>query len=163
MSWGWLRACIRRPTLTSFCFQAEDGIRGYKVTGVQTCALPISKSRKESERVAESPGQRIVQFGNQLVDLPIGIQLRAFSQDYKISTGGFFFRRQLSCDALARLLFRHSIAREQTPKLQVRRAHRHDNEIKIFFPAGFIQKRNRCDAERATECVEPLVNGLVNH
>src|SRR5688500_20318705 len=23
-------------------FQAEDGIRGYKVTGVQTCALPIS-------------------------------------------------------------------------------------------------------------------------
>src|SRR5256885_10573387 len=22
-------------------FQAEDGIRGYKVTGVQTCALPI--------------------------------------------------------------------------------------------------------------------------
>src|SRR5205807_6612444 len=25
-----------------FFFQAEDGIRGYKVTGVQTCALPIS-------------------------------------------------------------------------------------------------------------------------
>src|SRR5205807_4433424 len=24
-----------------FFFQAEDGIRGYKVTGVQTCALPI--------------------------------------------------------------------------------------------------------------------------
>src|SRR5688500_20003548 len=28
-----------------FCFfQAEDGIRDYKVTGVQTCALPISIS-----------------------------------------------------------------------------------------------------------------------
>src|SRR5256885_10831390 len=27
--------------LTLFCFQAEDGIRDYKVTGVQTCALPI--------------------------------------------------------------------------------------------------------------------------
>src|SRR5256885_12020475 len=27
-----------------FFFQAEDGIRDYKVTGVQTCALPISKS-----------------------------------------------------------------------------------------------------------------------
>src|SRR5256885_11120824 len=26
----------------SFFFQAEDGIRDYKVTGVQTCALPIS-------------------------------------------------------------------------------------------------------------------------
>src|SRR5256885_4349593 len=25
-----------------FFFQAEDGIRDYKVTGVQTCALPIS-------------------------------------------------------------------------------------------------------------------------
>src|SRR5256885_5996548 len=28
-----------------FFFQAEDGIRDYKVTGVQTCALPISASR----------------------------------------------------------------------------------------------------------------------
>src|SRR5205807_7191092 len=27
----------------SFFFQAEDGIRDYKVTGVQTCALPISR------------------------------------------------------------------------------------------------------------------------
>src|SRR2546426_5525535 len=30
----------------SFFFQAEDGIRDYKVTGVQTCALPISCQRK---------------------------------------------------------------------------------------------------------------------
>src|SRR5256885_6807466 len=29
----------------SFFFQAEDGIRDYKVTGVQTCALPISRTR----------------------------------------------------------------------------------------------------------------------
>src|SRR5256885_9262475 len=28
-------------TLDFFFFQAEDGIRDYKVTGVQTCALPI--------------------------------------------------------------------------------------------------------------------------
>src|SRR5256885_2287264 len=28
-----------------FFFQAEDGIRDYKVTGVQTCALPICRSR----------------------------------------------------------------------------------------------------------------------
>src|SRR5205807_3840479 len=27
-----------------FFFQAEDGIRDYKVTGVQTCALPISSA-----------------------------------------------------------------------------------------------------------------------
>src|SRR5258706_16391729 len=28
----------------SFFFQAEDGIRDWSVTGVQTCALPISRS-----------------------------------------------------------------------------------------------------------------------
>src|SRR5215467_15181908 len=28
-----------------FFFQAEDGIRDYKVTGVQTCALPILRRR----------------------------------------------------------------------------------------------------------------------
>src|SRR5205807_5386662 len=28
-----------------FFFQAEDGIRDYKVTGVQTCALPIYPGR----------------------------------------------------------------------------------------------------------------------
>src|SRR5215467_7916232 len=28
-------------TAACFFFQAEDGIRDYKVTGVQTCALPI--------------------------------------------------------------------------------------------------------------------------
>src|SRR5256885_9002795 len=34
-----------------FCFQAEDGIRDYKVTGVQTCALPISAVYKTAESV----------------------------------------------------------------------------------------------------------------
>src|SRR5688500_19136298 len=29
-------------------FQAEDGIRDYKVTGVQTCALPISNVQVKS-------------------------------------------------------------------------------------------------------------------
>src|SRR5690606_802724 len=28
--------------ITIFFFQAEDGIRGFHVTGVQTCALPIT-------------------------------------------------------------------------------------------------------------------------
>src|ERR1022692_1859014 len=32
----WVFVCV------CFFFQAEDGIRDYKVTGVQTCALPIS-------------------------------------------------------------------------------------------------------------------------
>src|SRR5256885_6292656 len=35
-----------------FFFQAEDGIRDYKVTGVQTCALPIYP---EVQRLAFEP------------------------------------------------------------------------------------------------------------
>src|SRR6266446_7609097 len=32
---------MKRLPSSFFFFQAEDGIRDYKVTGVQTCALPI--------------------------------------------------------------------------------------------------------------------------
>src|SRR6266566_475268 len=35
-----------------FFFQAEDGIRDYKVTGVQTCALPIWPSSNSSPKMA---------------------------------------------------------------------------------------------------------------
>src|SRR5437588_7388763 len=35
-----------------FFFQAEDGIRDHCVTGVQTCALPISRLVKQGFRVA---------------------------------------------------------------------------------------------------------------
>src|SRR5690606_40368982 len=34
--------------LCFFFFQAEDGIRDFHVTGVQTCALPISREAAES-------------------------------------------------------------------------------------------------------------------
>src|SRR5256885_7349196 len=34
-------AVLYRLVCLFFFFQAEDGIRDYKVTGVQTCALPI--------------------------------------------------------------------------------------------------------------------------
>src|SRR5205807_7860356 len=33
--------------------QAEDGIRDYKVTGVQTCALPISREMLPTEKTEE--------------------------------------------------------------------------------------------------------------
>src|SRR5207237_1863000 len=33
-------------TLLFFFFQAEDGIRDSSVTGVQTCALPISRQKR---------------------------------------------------------------------------------------------------------------------
>src|SRR5256885_736269 len=38
-----------------FFFQAEDGIRDYKVTGVQTCALPIFLEMRFTERGAWRP------------------------------------------------------------------------------------------------------------
>src|SRR2546430_3043226 len=40
-----------------FFFQAEDGIRDLTVTGVQTCALPISSPRRAA---APSPAAKIV-------------------------------------------------------------------------------------------------------
>src|SRR5262249_59348058 len=40
-----------------FFFQAEDGIRDWSVTGVQTCALPISLP-PEADRAVRFGGQR---------------------------------------------------------------------------------------------------------
>src|SRR5215467_15136704 len=34
-----------------FFFQAEDGIRDYKVTGVQTCAIPISENSAKAAAI----------------------------------------------------------------------------------------------------------------
>src|ERR671919_1267275 len=50
---------IHTPISLRF-FQAEDGIRDYKVTGVQTCALPIS-GRCDSLRPQHLDVQRIAQ------------------------------------------------------------------------------------------------------
>src|SRR2546426_6864718 len=48
----------RKPAGSSilFFFQAEDGIRDYKVTGVQTCALPISYGQ-DHPRARDRPAQ----------------------------------------------------------------------------------------------------------
>src|SRR6266850_4478988 len=40
-----------------FFFQAEDGIRDYKVTGVQTCALPILTRKAEAGQIANPGGE----------------------------------------------------------------------------------------------------------
>src|SRR5256885_5341981 len=47
----------RRDSSLFFFFQAEDGIRDYKVTGVQTCALPIS-TRRTARSVASASSPR---------------------------------------------------------------------------------------------------------
>src|SRR5256885_6825852 len=51
---------IRRARCVAyfFFFQAEDGIRDYKVTGVQTCALPISAGPRPVRAGALSAGKR---------------------------------------------------------------------------------------------------------
>src|SRR2546426_5319626 len=42
-----------------FFFQAEDGIRDYKVTGVQTCALPIYVEVEEQRRRPAGPDRQV--------------------------------------------------------------------------------------------------------
>src|SRR2546422_3076607 len=47
-----------------FFFQAEDGIRDVAVTGVQTCALPISIDEEERRRyVADATTMILVSIG----------------------------------------------------------------------------------------------------
>src|SRR5256886_9711752 len=55
---GNVNACPYSAYVVCFFFQAEDGIRDLTVTGVQTCALPISFLRWEVERV-EAAGGRV--------------------------------------------------------------------------------------------------------
>src|SRR2546426_6382463 len=63
-----------------FFFQAEDGIRDYKVTGVQTCALPISMLGRDivgrrwadpwdSPTLPEKRGVQITELGKAAFEL----------------------------------------------------------------------------------------------
>src|SRR5690606_39825218 len=45
-----------------FYFQAEDGIRDFHVTGVQTCALPISEKSSVTEKIAELSKNKNITF-----------------------------------------------------------------------------------------------------
>src|SRR2546426_11174437 len=55
-----------------FFFQAEDGIRDYKVTGVQTCALPISPELAVSHPLTGRVARRVLRS----LDLPIQLRRR---------------------------------------------------------------------------------------
>src|SRR5260221_10875903 len=59
-----------------FFFQAEDGIRDHCVTGVQTCALPISRSGWEWPRNA-----RILPDLNEAARMPRERALHRLGQD----------------------------------------------------------------------------------
>src|SRR5262249_58400433 len=47
-----------------FFFQAEDGIRDWSVTGVQTCALPIFNPGRELARVAREKAWPVLRFNS---------------------------------------------------------------------------------------------------
>src|SRR2546421_2431890 len=53
----WSSTCCE-PKSGIFFFQAEDGIRDLIVTGVQTCALPISPARGNPRPGGPSAGRR---------------------------------------------------------------------------------------------------------
>src|SRR3712207_9310773 len=61
-----------------FFFQAEDGIRDIGVTGVQTCALPISPSRSPSGAVP-SRSTSSAPTGRLTPTCPAGSAVRRFS------------------------------------------------------------------------------------
>src|SRR3989339_543762 len=55
--------------MSLFFFQAEDGIRDWSVTGVQTCALPISSRRRHTRLGSEEHTSELPSTTN-LVRLP---------------------------------------------------------------------------------------------
>src|SRR5690606_40338596 len=55
--------------LCVFCFQAEDGIRDFHVTGVQTCALPISMMRFRSISGSQAAFDHASQGGSCIIQL----------------------------------------------------------------------------------------------
>src|SRR5436305_4508417 len=65
-----------------FFFQAEDGIRDADVTGVQTCALPISYVRRDGEEARLVPGMAT----DLLADVPDGVE-RAFAASRNPNAG----------------------------------------------------------------------------
>src|SRR2546426_8677085 len=72
---------------SSFFFQAEDGIRDYKVTGVQTCALPIFLA----ELKPASPSRGILRESFDPVALAQALE-SAGASALSVLTEGEFFR-----------------------------------------------------------------------
>src|SRR5690606_39954654 len=94
-------------SLCCFFFQAEDGIRAFHVTGVQTCALPISwleslcreahlEGRKCSGctcRPARRRAGRVAAFHARAVGLPrrppiMGVLFPGRSEERRVGKGG---------------------------------------------------------------------------
>src|SRR2546426_11654993 len=70
-----------------FFFQAEDGIRDYKVTGVQTCALPICFLRRVLHLLQEPPADQDL-LSLHLEQSPPGEIGRASCRGKSVDLGG---------------------------------------------------------------------------
>src|SRR2546426_470387 len=81
-----------------FFFQAEDGIRDYKVTGVQTCALPIYGYAAFCLTVDTAS------YSRRERDLA-----RRFVKPWRTRAGGFEFQAGLSWDHVKRFKDTHAI------------------------------------------------------
>src|SRR5699024_11790165 len=67
-------------------FQAEDGIRDRNVTGVQTCALPISEAAVDLTRLAGLPAVgMIVELVHDDGDMMRGPALREFADEHGLA------------------------------------------------------------------------------
>src|SRR5258708_14767604 len=95
MSWPLHRLTTTRmdfgptPTSTWLFFQAEDGIRDDLVTGVQTCALPISSRRRHTSEI-QSPDHLVcrllLEIGRTTVSTPVTKSSRSSSSAFKNNT-----------------------------------------------------------------------------
>src|SRR5690606_41086048 len=56
---------------------AEDGIRGFHVTGVQTCALPISETDLIGLVVERATGRRLAHYLSDVIWKPYGMAAEA--------------------------------------------------------------------------------------
>src|SRR2546426_8503849 len=86
-----------------FFFQAEDGIRDYKVTGVQTCALPISRradprqwERRRRYLMAVAVANRQRRVAVRPARLARGIGRASCRGRGEISVGAGLFKKKIS-------------------------------------------------------------------
>src|SRR5690606_40697867 len=81
-----------------FFFQAEDGIRDFHVTGVQTCALPISETM-------ESPSLTWVEEPKGLMTLGLRLSLsRYFIQAFSMAVSASRLPRKTATNCFSGLL-----------------------------------------------------------
>src|SRR2546430_6087971 len=80
--------------LIFFFFQAEDGIRDLTVTGVQTCALPISSASGRTELVGrvnenrDSTGRRLIKDARDVAAVALASNTGHADADIHIARAG---------------------------------------------------------------------------